>query len=50
VIKAINDALERENQVLCPVCNTVNDLQNTDCNDCGSKLPRTSKPEDGFTR
>lgn len=48
MIKAINDALEREGKLLCPSCSTVNELKNVDCKECGAKLPRTSTPEDGL--
>jgi len=48
MIKAINDALEREGKRLCPSCNTVNEMKNVGCKECGVKLSRTSTPEDGM--
>lgn len=48
MIKAINDALEREGKRLCPACNTVNDINNRKCSECETKFSRTSTPEDGL--
>jgi len=48
MIKAINDALEREGKRLCPACNTVNSIENRECSECETKFSRTSSPEDGL--
>lgn len=48
MIKAINDALEREGKHLCPVCQTVNSVEDKKCKECGNRFTRTSTPEDGM--
>jgi hypothetical protein len=44
----INSALGREGKFLCPSCDTINDIKNSECEECGNKLPKTSTPEDGL--